>query len=200
MPAPRDTTVNGPEFAGNLLDVALWTLGEDGLIEVEQRRPYAVEKVGGVMGGSSFTRVTMLDPVTTRPGLEGAVLDAAREQADERSAAGRLVDRAINRLSGDEQGGLRSVVRTLDIEGSEPWVDVGGYCIAEAVAAGLAKTEGRLRPKPVITNPAVVEELEPRLAESRAARRAYRDREEELDNCVLADCLHALHWSRHTQD
>jgi hypothetical protein len=159
-----------------------------------------VERVSGVVGGSSFVRLTLIDPSATRPGLEGALLDAAREQAKERSRAGRMVDRVLTRLSGEDARGLRLVVRTLDIDGSEPWVRAAGYCLAEAAAAGIAKTEGRMRPRPVITNQAAVDELQPRLAESRAARRAHREREEELDNCVLADCLQGLYWSHHTPD
>jgi hypothetical protein len=200
MRAPGDTKVHGLEFAANLLDVAIWTLCEQRLVEIEQLRPYEVERAGGVMGGSSFVRLTLVDPSATRPGLEGALLDAAREQAKERGRAGRMVDRVVNRLSGDDERGLRGIVRTLDIHGAEPWVRVAGYCLGEAASAGLAKAKGRMLPKPVITNQAAVEELQPRLAESRAARRAYREREEELDNAVLADCIQALHWSHHTPD
>ncbi len=198
MSAPGNVKVNGPDFAANLLDVAIWTLREEGLVQLEQRRPYAAERVGGVMGGSSFIRLTLSVPTATRAGLEGGLLDAAREQAEERGAGGRMVDRIVDRLSGDEQGGLRNVVRSLDVHGSEPWAGVGAYCLAEAAAAGLARLEGRLRPEPVITDAAAVDGLQPRLAQSRAARRAYREREEELDNCILADCIQGVHWSHHT--
>jgi hypothetical protein len=42
--------------------------------------------------------------------------------------------------------------------------------------------------------------LAARDAEIVAARRAYREREPEVDAAVIGDCLHAVHWAHRSPD
>jgi hypothetical protein len=184
--APRDSgafalrvpgaEVNGPDTAGNLLNVAIWSLREQQLIEVEQLRPLEDERVGAPLGGDSFARLRALDRSVERPGLEGAVLGALRDASD--------------------PGDVRRVVLALDLDDRGPWNTVGNHCFAEAHAAGLLVAEGSVFRRPVVADRAAVEELRERDAEIAAARRAYRAREAELDGCVVADCIIAVHWAK----
>jgi hypothetical protein len=170
--------VDGPDTAGNLLNLAIWSLREQELVEVEQLRPVEVERAGGVLGGEPFSRVRPLPGEAIRlGGLEGALLRRARENPEEDT---------------------RRLVLQLGIGGGAPWQQVAGVCFREAEAAGLVETKGRVSKKPVIADPAEVEALRERDAEIVAARGKYREEHEELDDAVLADCVHALHWAHST--
>ena len=190
--------VAGPDTAGNLLNVALWSLGEQGLIELEQLRPVEVEKVQS-MGGRSFARATVLDRPSELPGLEGALLAAGRARHEQGWLRG--IDDAIAKLiSGDDENGVRGLVLAVGLHSYSPWTTVAGYCLGEVSAAGLVEVKGRLMAKPVISDSAGVEELRARDGEIVAARTAYREREPELDGAVLGDCLHAVHWAYRSPD
>jgi hypothetical protein len=101
-----------------------------------------------VLGGKSFAGFRLLEASARLPGLEGALLDASRS-----------VDQ------GD--AGL------LDLDNRVPWNSVCNHCFAEASAAGLVATKGRLFRKVVITDEGTVESLRERHDELRAARGAY---------------------------
>jgi hypothetical protein len=180
--------VEGLDTGANLLNLAVWSLREQGLVQVEQLRPVEDEPVR-VMGGQSFARVMALGKGEDLPGLEGALLAKAREDPQE-GALARLADR----LSGDDEHGLRGLLLSLDMGNGAPWAGVVGYCFAEARAAGLVDQKGLFR-KLVITDPAAVEALRGRDAEIAAARKRYREEQKELDHAVIADCLLALDWA-----
>lgn len=183
-------TVDGLDTGANLLNLAIWSLREQGLVQVEQLRPVEEERVR-VMGGQSFARVRALGKGEDLPGLEGALLAEAREDPKQGTLA-RLSDR----LSGDDEHGLRGLLLSLDMGGGAPWAGVAGYCFAEARAAGLVEKKGRLFKKPVIADPAAVEALRGRDAEIVRVRTKYREEQKELDNAVIADCVLALDWAR----
>ena len=63
--------VPGRETGASLLDLAVWSLREQGLVEVEQIRPVAHERVVK-MGGHSFSRVRAIGTAAIG-GLEGAL-------------------------------------------------------------------------------------------------------------------------------
>jgi hypothetical protein len=184
--APRDSgafalrvpgaEVNGPEAAGNLLNVAIWSLREQGLVDLEQLRPLETERAGAPLGGDSFARLRVLDEGVAQPGLEGALLGVLRNSP--------------------ERGDVRAVVLGLDLDHNGPWNTVGNHCFGEAEAAGLLAAEGSALRRPVIADEAAVEALRERDAEIVAARARYREREGELDGCVIADCIHAVHWAK----
>ena len=160
------------DTAGNLLHIAMWNLRRQGLMEFEQLRPVEKERAR-VLGGKSFAGFRLIDGSARLPGLEGALLDASRsvEQADR---------------------GLRALVRALDLDNRSPWGSVCGHCFAEASAAGLVATKGRLFRKVVITDQGTVESLRERHDELRAARGAYLDAEPDLTNAAMADCLRTV--------
>jgi hypothetical protein len=160
------------DTAGNLLHIALWSLRREGLMEFEQLRPVEEERVR-VLGGKPFSAFELLDGDARRPGLEGALLDAAR------------------RVDGDDRD-VRRLVRALDLDNRSPWNTVCGHCFSEAAAAGLVKTKGRLFPKVVFTDMAAVEALRGRNDELRAARGAYLDAEPDLTGAVIGDCLRTV--------
>jgi len=174
-----NATVDGPVTAGNLLNIAIWRLRDQDVVAVEQLRPYEVEKVGPLRK-PSFARLTVIDASVELPGLQGALLRALKANPDE------------------DDRGIRRVIALLGLAWQGPWTAAAGYCLGEAKAAGVAELGGRrwhpIR-KPVITNRAAHEALRPKHDEIRAARKACREAHEELDNAVLADCLHALHWA-----
>lgn len=184
--------VDGLDTAGNLLNLAVWSLREQGLVEVQQLRPVEVETVT-VWGGQSFVRVTALDDHTALPGLEGALLAKIREKPDE-----GVIARFGRRLSDDDKKGLRGSVYALEIGSKSPWGKVVSYCFTEALHAGLVELKGRVFKKPVISDPAGVEALKGRDAEIVEARTKYRKQQEDLDNAVISDCLHAVSWSHQT--
>lgn len=192
MPVPG-AQVDGLDTAGNLLNLAVWSLREQELVEVQQLRPVETERVT-VYGGRSFARLRALDEHAQLPGLEGALLAKAREKPEE-GVLGRLGEALDKKLSGDDEDGLRGHVLALDLHDRAPWATVAGYCVGEARAAGLVEVKGRIFKKPVITDPAAVEKLKARDAEIVAARTKYRERETELDNAVISDCLHAVSWA-----
>jgi len=171
--------VDGPTTAGNLLNVAIWRLGDQDVVEIEQLRPYEVEKVGPFRG-PSFTRLTIVDESVALSGLQGALL------------------RVLKAEPAEDERAVRRVLALLDLDWRSPWTAAAGYCLAEARAAGVADLGGRgwhpIR-TPEITDSAAHEALRPGHEEIGAARAAYRAAHEELDNAVLADCLHALYWS-----
>lgn len=160
------------DTAGNLLHIAMWNLRRQGLMQFEQLRALERERVR-VLGGKSFSGFRLLDASARLPGLEGALLDAARsvEGAD---------------------GGVRELVRALDLDNRSPWDSVCNHCFAEASAAGLVATKGRLFRKVVVSDAAAVESLRERHDELRAARGAYLDAEPELTNAAMADCLRTV--------
>lgn len=179
---PR-ATVDGPTTAGNLLNLAIWCLRGRRFIDVDVVRPYEVEKVG-YLRKPPFAQVTALNDHAKLPGLEGALLRVAREaDADDR--------------------GVRRLVQLLDLAYQSPWTNAAGYCLGEAKAAGVAELGGRgwhpIR-KPVITDEAALEALRPTYDEYSDARQEFRRNREELDNAVLADCMHALHWAHGDAD
>ena len=179
---PR-ATVDGPTTAGNLLNLAIWCLRGRRFIDVDVVRPYEVEKVG-YLRKPSFAQVTVLNHDANLPGLEGAMLRVAREaDADDR--------------------GVRRLVQLLDLAYQSPWTNAAGYCLGEAKAAGVAELGGRawhpIR-KPVITDEAALEALRPKYDEYSDARQEFRRNRQELDDAVLADCMHALHWAHGDAD
>lgn len=188
MKVPR-ALVEGLDTGANLLNLAVWSLREQGLVQVEQLRPVEDEPVRA-LGGQSFSRLMALGKGEDLPGLEGALLAKAREDPE----AGMLA-RLADRVSGDDEHGLRGLLLSMDIAGSSPWGKVVSHCFAEARAAGLVDNKGRLFKKLVITDPAGVEALRGRDAEIVAARKRYREEQKELDHAVIADCLLALDWA-----
>jgi hypothetical protein len=176
---PKQNTIAVPggtttaiDTAGNLLHIAMWNLRRQGVMEFEQLRPVEKERVR-VLGGKPFSGFRLLDEGARLRGLEGAVLDAAR-----------AVDRP--------QDGVRGLVRALDLDNRSPWNSVCNHCFAEASAAGLVTTKGRLFRKVVISDAATVESLRERHDELRAARGAYLDAEPDLTNAAMADCLRTV--------
>jgi hypothetical protein len=178
------------DTASNLLHIAMWNLRRHGLMEFEQVREVAKERVT-VLGGRSFARFELLDENARLRGLEGAVLAAA---AGLNNAEGRI-GKAINRVTEEDERGVRLLVGALDLDNRSPWRTVCGHCFAEASAAGLVETKGRFIRKIVITEPAAVESLRGRHDELRAGRGAYLDAEPELTSAVMSDCLHAVSGS-----
>jgi hypothetical protein len=160
------------DTAGNLLHIAMWNLRRQGLMEFEQLRPVEKEHVR-VLGGKPFAGHRLLDGDGRLRGLEGAVLDAARGV-------------------GGPTGDVRALVRALDLDNRSPWGSVCNHCFAEASAAGLVATKGRLFRKVVISDEAEVESLRERHDELRAARGAYLDAEPDLTNAAMADCLQTV--------
>ena len=139
-------------------------------MEFEQLRPVEHERVR-VLGGRPFSGHTLVDRDARLPGLEGALLDAARAA---------------------EPGDVRALVRALGLDDRGPWNTVCGHCFAEAHAAGLVEVRGRLFKKVVFTDMAAVEALRERNDELRAARGEYLDAEPELTTAVITDCLRTV--------
>jgi len=158
------------DTGGNLLHIAMWNLRGRGLMEFEQLRPVEHERVR-VLGGRPFSGHTLVDRDARLPGLEGALLDAARAA---------------------EPGDVRALVRALGLDDRGPWNTVCGHCFAEAHAAGLVEVRGRLFKKVVFTDMAAVEALRERNDELRAARGEYLDAEPELTTAVITDCLRTV--------
>ena len=177
-PGERQVSVPGGktaavDTAGNLLHIALWNLRRQGLMEFEQVRAVEKERVT-VLGGRSFARFMVVDGTARLRGLEGALLAAAAS------------------VSGEDERAVRRLVSALDLDNRSPWGTVCGHCFAEAAAAGLVGTKGRLFRKVVISDAAAVESLRERHDELRAARGVDLDAEPELTAAVLGDCLHAV--------
>lgn len=178
--------VDGPQTAANLFTIAVWSLREQGLVEVEQIRPYEDEKTI-VLGGTSFSRVTAVDPTAELPGLEGALLDAWRENREPKGRLAKFFDR-------DEPDGLRSLIYTVDLGHRAPWAGVAAHCQQEARDAGLLEIKGRVFKKLAVPDPAALEALKPHDDEIAAARQTHMDREPELDQAVFGDCVQAIEW------
>jgi hypothetical protein len=166
-------STTGIVTAGNLLHIALWDLRRRGLMEFEQLRPVEKEPVR-VLGGKPFAACRLVGPDTRLPGLEGALLRAGR------------------RLAGDDDQGVRRLVRALGLDDRSPWTTVCSHCFHEARAAGLVELKGRIFKKIVISDPAAVEALRGRHDELRAARGQYLDAEPELTGAVIADCMRVV--------
>jgi hypothetical protein len=176
-------TVAGMDLAGNLLNLAIWSLREQGLVDLEQLRG-AEREEALILGGKPFARMTPRGGDSRPPGLEGRVLDAARAAAADAAA------------DDDSAGlGVRRILLRLDLPYQGPWTKVAGICFAEAHAAGLVATKGRVFKKPVIADAAGVEALHARDEEIVAARKAYREQNAALDAAVIGDCLSALRWA-----
>ena len=180
-------STTGLDTGANLLHIAMWNLRRQGLMEFSQLRPVEDEPVRA-FGGKSFSAFRLVDPEARQPGLEGALLSAAREVVFDRE--GRI-DKAIQRASGDDKHGVRRIVRALELDDRGPWRTVCSHCFHEAHAAGLVEVKGRIFKKIVITDPAAVESLRPRYDESRAARREYLDAEP-VAMAVMSDCLRTI--------
>lgn len=175
------------DTAGNLLHIAMWNLRRQGLMEFEQLRQVEKEPVR-VLGGRSFAAFRPRDPSARLRGLEGALLAAAASVA---ATEGRI-DEAIGRVSGEDEHGVRRLVRALDLDHRSPWGTVVGHCFTEAHAAGLVGTQGRFIRRTVVTDAAGVESLRERHDELRAARGEYLAAEPELTSAVMTDCLQAV--------
>ena len=166
---PGGSTI-GVDTGGNLLHIAMWNLRGRGLMDFEQLRPVERERVR-VLGGEPFSGFRLVDAEARMPGLEGALLDAARST---------------------RTGDVRALVRALGLDNRGPWRTVVGRPFREAAAAGLVSVKGRLFKKTVIDDPAAVDSLLPRHDELRAARGAYLDAEAELTGAVMTDCLQTV--------
>lgn len=158
------------DTAANLLHCAMWNLRSGGLMGFEQLRPVEDERVR-VLGGRPFSGHTLIDADARLPGLEGALLHAARAAAP---------------------GDVRALVRALDLDNRGPWNTVTGHCFREAAAAGLVEVKGRMFKRIVISDQAAVESLRERHDELRAARGAYLDAEPDLTMAVMSDCLRTV--------
>jgi hypothetical protein len=180
-------STTGLDTGGNLLHIAMWNLRRQGLMEFEQVREVEVERVT-VLGGQSFARFRLVEEGAKLPGLEGALLGAARsvERRDGRIA------KAFDQVTDEDEHGVRLLVRALDLDNRSPWGTVCSHCFAEASAAGLVTTKGRLFRKIVISDPAAVESLREQHEELRAARGAYLEADPELTNAVISDCLQVV--------
>jgi hypothetical protein len=175
------------DTAGNLLHTALWNLRRQGVFDFEQLRPVEVEQVV-VLGGRSFSSFEFRDPGQDLRGLEGALIMAARDVA----SGGGFADRQIDRVTGEDGHGVRRLVTAMPLHNMAPWATVVGYCFAEAEAAGLVEHKGWAIKRVAITDPPAIESLRARNDELRATRAADMEREPELHNAVIADCLHAI--------
>ena len=175
------------DTASNLLHIALWNLRRLGAMEFEQLRPVEEEYVR-VLGGRSFSRFELRDPTLRMPGLEGALLRAA---ASVEPFEGRI-QRGIQRLSQEDEHGVRRLVSALDLDNRSPSDTVCNHCFAEASAAGLVKAKGRIFRAVVFTDMAAVETLREHHDELRAARGAYLEAEPELTTAVISDCLRTV--------
>jgi hypothetical protein len=160
------------DTAGNLLHIAMWSLRRQRLMEFEKLRPVEKEPAR-VLGGKPFSSFRLIDDGARRPGLEGALLDAARH------------------VDGDDLG-VRRLVRALDLDNRSPWNTVCNHCFSEAFAAGLVETKGRLFKKVVFRDIGAVEAMRGRHDELRAARGAYLDAEPDLTGAVMTDCLRTV--------
>jgi hypothetical protein len=177
-------STTGLDTGGNLLHIAMWNLRRQGLMEFEQLREVHKERAT-VLGGHSFARFRLLSADGHLPGLEGALLEAAKSvERGDGAIAG-----ALDRVSGEDEHGVRLLVRALELDNRSPWGTVCSHCFAEASAANLVEAKGRLFRKVVVSDPAAVESLSERHEELRAARGAYLEAEPELTNAVISDCL-----------
>jgi hypothetical protein len=158
------------DTAGNLLHIAMWNLRRRGLMAFEQLRDVEEERVR-VLGGRAFSVFRLVDGSARLPGLEGALVAAAAN------------------ASGPD---VRGLVRALDLNNRSPWDTVCSHCFAEAAAAGLVASKGRMFRKVVFTDLPAVEALRERHDELRAARGAYLDSEPDLCNAVMSDCLRTV--------
>ena len=158
------------DTAGNLLHIAMWNLRRQGLMDFEQLRPAEREQVR-VLGGRPFSGHALIDHDARLPGLEGALLDAARTVPP---------------------GDVRGLVRALDLDNRGPWNTVCGHCFQEAAAAGLVEVKGRVFRKIEIADEAGVASLRERNDELRAARGDYLDAEPDVTMAVMSDCLRAV--------
>jgi hypothetical protein len=178
------------DTAANLLHTAIWNLRRQGVLELEQLRPVEEEPVL-FLGGRSFCRFDFSDPGYDSPGLEGALVKAARTVGPSE----RFLDKAVDRLSHEDDYGIRRLVLALELKDRFPWDTVVGHCLAEAAAAGLVRQKGWLLKVVEILDLPAIQSLREQSDELRAARRADMEREPELHNAVIADCLQAIHWA-----
>jgi hypothetical protein len=172
--------VAGYDTAASLLNLAIWSLREQGLVELEQLRPVQKE-TALVMGGQPFAAMTVGDGPAggngagATTGLERAVLEAAR--------------------ASDPGAGVRGALQAMDLPYQGPWTKIVGLCAAEAQAAGLIAMKGLFVKKPVVTDAAAVEALRTRNEEIAAGRAAYREENADLDAAVYGDCFAAIRWA-----
>jgi hypothetical protein len=183
------------DTAGNLLHTALWNLRRQGVFEFQQLRPVQKERVV-VLGGRSFSRFEFRDPGVDLRGLEGALIKAARTVGP----SDRFLDGAIDRITDEDEYGVRRLVVAMNLHYMAPWATVTGHCFAEAAAAGLVKQKGWAIKRVAIIDSAAIDSLRERNDELRAERRADMEREPELHNAVIADCLQAVQGAYTTLD
>jgi hypothetical protein len=188
--------VDGFATAGNLVYVAVWSLRKQGLIEVEQLRPVESEH-GLLLGGRSFVRLTARGGDDRMAGIEGALLEAARDRQDQGLGAriSRVGARAVDRMSGEDEFGLRGAVLALDLHSRHPWTTVAEICLAELREVGLAKFRDDDRHKPTVLNPAAFDQYRARHAELVQQRADDRTAEPELDEAISRDCDAAIRWA-----
>jgi len=158
------------DTGGNLLHIAMWNLRRRGLMEFEQLRPVERERVR-VLGGRPFSGHTLVDPEARLPGLEGALLEAARAAAP---------------------GDVRALVRALDLDNRGPWNTVTGHCFPRLIGHDDLLEQAALDPHEPRRRSLVVESLRERNDELRAARGAYLDAEPDLTFAVMSDCLRTV--------
>ena len=193
----REHTVQVPagktralDTAANLIHTALWNLRRQGVFDFEQLRPVENESVM-VLGSRSFTRFEFRDPGIDLRGLEGALIRAARKVR----ASDGVIDRAIQRVTDEDEHGMRRLIYAMDLNHRAPWLTVTSHCFVEAKAAGLVEETGWATKKVKIVDEASVESLRERNDELRAARKADMDREPDLHHAVIADGVMAVNWA-----
>ena len=193
--------VDGVAAAANLLNVAIWRLGEQGLVSIRQLRPVTEERVV-TLGGKSFARLEATAHGAEPPGLEGRLLAAARDRQRHGLGAriGRIGARLFDRMSEEDEYGVRGLVLALDLNSRHPWSTVAGICRQELCEAGLARMEGGALGRRWILDPAALEANRDHGREIRAAREAYRHRAPDLDDAVAADCAAAIRWAYSTSN
>ena len=167
-------TADGPVAATNLLNIAVWRLRDKDVVRVEQLREHVPKTQKGlrVFNEPSFARVTLIDESVNLPGLQGRLIQLLRENES------------------PEDGDVRRLLARMKLDFRNPWGHVGAFSLGEAKAAGVADLGGkRWHPirKPVIADEAAYDALRPQHEQIRIERKAYREANEELDNCVFDD-------------
>lgn len=185
--------VDGFGLGAGLLSVAIWSLQREGLVALEQLRPVADEPELK-LGGRSFVRMTALDVgAASPPGVEGALLAAARDRQRQGLGArlSRIGARFIDRLSGEDEFGVRGAVLALKLHERHPWTTVADLCLAELRDAGLGKLDGQK----TILNPLGIEDNRERWRQLAEERERDRAAAPGLALAVHRDCNAAVRWA-----
>jgi hypothetical protein len=178
VPGGKTTAV---DTASNLLHTAMWDLRRQGVFDFEQLRPVVLETIE-LQGGQSFARFEFRDPGIDLPGLEGALIKAARKVGSRDDNLGSL----------DDERGVRRLVYKMKLASMSPWDIVTDICFREAKAAGLVGAFGLFKHKVRITDQAAVDSLRERTDELRAARQADVERAPDLHSAVTTDFSRAV--------